>query len=148
MGTLTALLFTAATINVHVSADGREDGNSLFDIASFMKENFPELFQRLDSLESKVNRLVGKENCNPGDVGSRRGTLDHDTPNVFNETRTVARSGSNESHIETSTKEVQRMHGIISECECVAIIYSVLKCCKPGIDEGLAKFYYTISCTP
>ena len=90
MGKLIALLFTAAMIAAQVSANGQDDGKSLSEIASFMKENFRELFQRLDRLESKVSRMVGNEHCKPGEVGLRGGILDEDSPDGFNETGTVA----------------------------------------------------------
>ena len=93
-----------------------------------------------------MNRIVGKENCKPGEVGSGGEILDEDSPDAFNGTGTVARSRSNESRIEASREEVQRLHRIISECEFVARIYSVLKDCKPGIDEGSGRIVINFVC--
>ena len=122
MGKLINLLVTivpvVAIITGEASANGHEDGNSITEMASFMKENFRELFQRLDRLESKVSKIIGKENCPPAEMWSGGGEIqDKDSPDTFNDTGPVVTPGSHESRIEASAREVNRLHRIISERE-------------------------------
>ena len=119
MGKIIALLVTAAIIVVQASANCHEDGNSMAEMASLMKENFRDLFKRLHRLESKMNRITGKETCQLGETGSGGEILNEDSLDGFHEeSGTVTTPGSIESHFETSTKEVNRLHSIISEREC------------------------------
>ena len=100
MRTLIALLVMAAIIAVEeVSASGPEDGHSIVDMANQMKENFWDLFQRFDRLKSKVNRIIGKETCQPGETGSGGEILNDDSSldRFHEESGTVATPGSTQS---------------------------------------------------
>ena len=110
------MLVTTAMINGKVSANDREDGNSVVEMASFMKENFHELFRRLDQLESKENRSIGKESCESGQTGSGRAIQIEDDSLAGTGGGTVdSMSGLNETRLEASLKEVDRLQKLLSD---------------------------------
>ena len=89
---LTALSVIATIIIAQAQAYDSDDQNvSLSELASLMKENFRELFTRLDRLESKVNGIIAKENnCQlekPIVPGEGRELQKKDSPDGFNKSQ-------------------------------------------------------------
>ena len=110
------MLVTTAVVYGKVSTNGPTDGDSVVEMTSFMKENFRELFQRLDRLESKVNRIVGKESCESGQTGSGRAIqIEDDNLAGTGGGPVDSKSGYNETRLEASLKEVDRVQKIISD---------------------------------
>ena len=73
------------------------------EMAGFIRESLRELFQRLEGLESKVNRIIVKANCQ---LVKRGEILNGNSPNVCSDSHIVAMLGSNKTQIETSQEEV------------------------------------------
>ena len=116
MGLRTLVAFLVTTIIIaKVSGSVPEDRNSVAELGRNMNEKFLELFQRLDRLEAKVDRMAGNKDSSNGKLGSRRALgLNQGGTELLDEVTVEPFHGSNETKTEEHLYEVQRLKNILS----------------------------------
>ena len=110
---LAALFVTSVSFIAQVSASVQEDGNSVAALNSNINEKFQELFERLDRLEIKVNKIADKEDSQNGNI---------DSEGLGGSTTAKPLSASHESQAQTVQDEVKRLKKILSLRELLSVL--------------------------